>query len=258
LNASLGHALRGLRVALACLSLVASGVEVKIPLDKIIHATDGVVNRIQNNVEVALNKVASLTMDHWGDGNLFRRPLGVNSANLLTSSGIAPYSIQASNVGSGALLGSNIATGTVAVSNLATANQFSVYRTAAFTCPAGVYSALYGDSVVKDVAGGWSQANAWYVIPAAGDWQFQWSAGLTPANSGKEVFTALVINSGLVNGSVGWSNAASQTQGSVGSYLYVNALAGDKIKVQVWNGDSGSLALAVGSGNNYFQGYQLR
>ena len=245
----------------------------KVPFKKIKH-NDSETDRFQGHVEEALNQIGVQTLDDWPDGDLYKRPLGVNHGGYLTASGLASGAA-ATNIGTiggvlqGALptlvlktaavvSGANIATNTVAVSNLATANQFSVYRNAAFTCPAGVYSALYADKTVKDSAGGWSAANAWYQIPAPGDWWFSWCGGVTIANSGKEVAAALVINSGVVLGGITYSSAGSQTPSSAGSYLYCNALAGDRIKVQVFNGDSGSAAMFVGSGANFFVGYQVR
>lgn len=138
------------------------------------------------------------------------------------------------------------------------ANQLSVYRAAAFNCGPGAYSGFIADSVQRDAAGGYSTTNGVYTIPAAGDWLFTWNLGLTSVNAAKEVFSALVINSGINNGSVLWTQGSAQITTSVGSYLYCNALVNDKVMLRVWNGDAVTCAMVVGSGSNWLQGYQVR
>lgn len=240
----------------------------KPPFKKLQHP-DSIVNRIQGHVEEALNKLGDQTLDHWSDGTLFKRTIGVNFANQMTASGIAPYTIQSSNVASGTLLGMNIAAATVsgyniapasvAVSNLAPCNQVSVYRTTAFQCGNGARSPLIANVVLADVGAGYNTANGIYTLPAAGDWQFQWALGFnTMAGAAKQMFTALVLNSGEVLGGVQFSSGTNQYQASVGSYLYRNGLVGDTVALRVFNGDSVPVPMAVGSGANFFQGYQLR
>jgi hypothetical protein len=106
---------------------------------------------------------------------------------------------------------------------------------------------------------GWSAANAWYQIPADGDWQFSWLMGTSAtANANREFASELVVNSGAVFGNRQWCTAASQAQYCAGSYLYVNARAGDRLKVVFYNGDASGLPLAASSGSNYFTGWQIR
>ena len=212
---------------------------------------------IEANVQESLNVLGQRTLDQTNDGKLYRKLLGVNYDHLLTNSGIATSTITAEKILT--VSGTSLLPATVPVSALGTCNQFSVYRDAtAFTMPAGVYSALYANKTLKDVGGGWSAANAWYQLPADGDWWFAWSVFATSANAGKQFLSGIVINSGVLAGDGVYSSAASQTVGGGNSYLYVNGKAGDRIKVQLLNGDSTTVALAVGSGNNYFTGYQVR
>lgn len=61
----------------------------KVPFTKIAHDDDK-VSRIQGHVETALNKIGTQTQDDWPDGTLYRRVLGVNSANKLTADSYRP------------------------------------------------------------------------------------------------------------------------------------------------------------------------
>ena len=249
--------------------ILAFAMTLKVPFDKINHPSDDVVNRMQNNVERALQKVSGTTLDHWNDGTLFKRVLGVDSTNRVTSSGIAPYTIVASNVSSGALTnatmasgtlqGSALAAGSVDFDRMAPAGQFSVYRTGAFNCGPNAFSAFIGDTVLKDLNGGFNPSNGVYTIPANGDWQFQWAIGLAMTNTAKNVTSSLVLNSGNnVFGSEYWTAAATSNYTTVGSFLYCGARAGEKVALRIFNGDSVTSPLLTTSGTNYFQGYRIR
>lgn len=226
----------------------------KIPF-RTVEQKDEAAAKLQDNVSEALNRLGTQTLDDTADGKTYRKLIGVNFAHQLTNSGIATSTITAEKILT--VSGSSLLPATVPVSALAACNQFSVYRDAAFSCPPGVYSALYANKVIKDTGNGWSQANAWYTIPTAGDWWFSCAGGLSFTNTAKGFYTTFLINSGelVVNGQV--TTAATQYYGG-GSYLYCNARVGDKIKVQFYNGDSVAGALAVVSGQNHFTGYQVR
>lgn len=220
----------------------------KVPFRKIEHE-DEATSKLQDNVEEAINRITAQTLDDQADGKTYRKLIGVNYAHQLTASGIA-----ASTITSGL-----IATGTVTVGNLAPCNQFSVYRDTAFSLGANARSALIANRVVKDVGGGYNTGNGIYTLPAAGDWLFTWSVGInTMATDGRQMFSALVVNSGEIPGDVKWTSGASQYLSSVGTYLYCNGLAGDAVTVRVFNGDTTPRPMSVLSGGNYFQGYQVR
>lgn len=212
-----------------------------------VEQIDPAASKLQDNVSEALNRLGAQTLDDTADGKTYRKLIGVNFAHQLTASGIA-----ANTITSGQL-----ASSTVRVSNLAPCNQFSVYRDAAQTCPAGAYTTLFANRVLKDVGNGWNAAQGIYTIPAPGDWWFAWTAGALIVNAGRRVFSDLVVNSGVVRGGTSSSVAASAGVGN-GTYLYVNALAGDRVKVNFFNDDTGAVALLVSSGDNHFSGYQVR
>lgn len=241
----------------------------KIPFKTIQHV-EPTVNRFQGFVQEAFARLNASTLDDHADGTQFKRVMGVSWANQVTSSGIAPYTILSTNIASGTILGMNVApltisganltNNTVTLGKLGTANQFSVYRDAAFTCPNGAYSIVYCNKIVKDVAGGYDSSTGIYTIPSGGDWAFNFTVGLNMVSTGHPMYGALVINSGnAINGSLAQTSGATQLLISAGTFLHVNALAGDKVRFQVFNGDnSGTVTMSVASGANYFQGYQLR
>lgn len=66
----------------------------KVPYTKIAHGDDK-VSRIQGHVETALNKIGTQTQDDWPDGTLYRRVLGVNHDNLITTTSIADSGVTA-------------------------------------------------------------------------------------------------------------------------------------------------------------------
>lgn len=220
----------------------------KIPFRKVEHETEA-TSKLQDNVEEALNRLGAQTLDDVPDGKTYRKLVGVNFAHQLTASGIA-----ANTITSGQL-----ASSTVRVENLAPCNQFAVYRDTAFTMPAGAYSCLFANKTLKDVGAGWSSSQGVYTLPTNGDWQFQWSASVASCSAtGRQFYSSLLVNSGEVLGDIKWSSAASQSFVSVGHYLYVNGRAGDRIKVQFFNGDASPQSMPTTSGTNGFQGWQLR
>lgn len=212
---------------------------------------------IEANVQESLNVLGQRTLDQTNDGKLYRKLLGVNYDHLLTNSGIATSTITAEKILT--VSGTSLLPATVPVSALATANQFSVYRDTAFTLGPNARGALIANRVLKDAAGGYNTGNGIYTLPAAGDWWFTWSLGFnTMALDGRQMFSALVVNSGEILGDVKWTSGANQYVSSVGSFLYCNGLAGDTVTVRVFNGDTTPRPLAVASGLNFFSGYQLR
>ena len=226
----------------------------KIPFRKVEHK-DEPTSKLQDNVEEAINRLGAQTLDDGIDGKTYRKLLGVDYAHQLTNSGIATSTITAEKILT--VSGTSLIAATVPVSALAPCNQFSVYRDIAQTCPAGAYTTLFANKTLKDVGSGWSSANGWYQIPAAGDYWFAWTIGATYTNANRVVEADLVVNSGVVRGSVSYSVAGSASV-AVGTYLYVNARAGDRVKANFYNGDTGAIAMLVTSGDNHFTGYQVR
>ena len=220
----------------------------KIPFRKVEHK-DEPTSKLQDNIEEAINRLGAQTLDDGIDGKTYRKLVGVDYAHQLTASGIAANTITSGQ----------IATGTVTVGNLAPCNQFAVYRDLAQTMPAGAYTALFANRTLKDVGAGWNSSQGVYTLPANGDWLFQWSASVASCSAaGRQFYSSLLVNSGEVLGSIAWSSAASQSFASVGHHLYVNGRAGDRVKVQFWNGDGSPQIMPTTSGTNSFQGYQLR
>ena len=226
----------------------------KIPFRKVEHETEA-TSKLQDNVEEALNRLGAQTLDDVPDGKTYRKLVGVNFSHQLTASGIATGAVLAPNVLT--VSGTSLLPATVPVSALAACNQFSVYRDAAFTMPAGAYSALYANQTLKDTGSGWSAANAWYQIPTDGDYQFTWCMGALAAAANLNFGAELVVNSGRVLGSYVTSAAIGDAMICVGTYMYVNARAGDRVKAQYFNAGA-ALPLLVTSGYNYFQGWQIR
>lgn len=219
----------------------------KVPF-RTVEQKDDAAHKLQDNVQEAIDRLGSQTLDDQADGKTYRKLIGVNFAHQLTASGIA-----ANTITSGQL-----ASSTVRVENLAPCNQFSVYRDTAFTMPAGAYSTLFANRTLKDVGAGWNSAQGVYTLPANGDWWFSWNMGTTSASGPRLFFSSILINSGENNGTINYSSAASQTMGLPGTFLYVNGRAGDRVKVQIYNGDATPLALVAASGANWFSGYQVR
>ena len=210
---------------------------------------------LEANVQESLNLLGQRTLDQANDGKLYRKLLGVNYDHQITNSGIATSTITAEKILT--VSGTSLLPATVPVSALAACNQFSVYRDAAFTMPAGAYSALYANRTLKDTGSGWSAANAWYQIPTDGDYQFTWCMGALAAAANLNFGAELVVNSGRVLGSYVTSAAIGDAMICVGTYMYVNARAGDRVKAQYFNAGA-ALPLLVTSGYNYLQGWQIR
>jgi hypothetical protein len=140
----------------------------------------------------------------------------------------------------------------IPAANLFGANQFASFRVAAFNvAPQFAVSAFIPDTVYLDAGGGYSTANGIYTIPASGIWWFSWGLG---GNAG--LSSRLVVNSGIY--ALGSSAGSAVAGFAGGSAIYCNALVGDKVKIDITNQTATTTALSVGSGNNYFQAFQIR
>ena len=154
---------------------------------------------------------------------------------------------------------------------------FYVYSTRSKTGIAQqTFATLYGDNVVKDVAGGYSTSQAVFTIPANGDWLFGWNVpGQVTTGSGGFLQSALVINSGAGGLSSAYGASAKiyaggqqgdsgRSFGLPGQFVYMNGRVGDRVKVGLWWDESGShtagqtASMIMASGYNYFYGTLLR
>lgn len=235
----------------------------RIPFDKVVH-TDPMINRIQQNVEVALNRLGAQTLDNVPDGVTHKRAIGVDFTHLLTTSGLAAQAVTAAKIANGTVTGTQIATATVSVANLAPCNQFFAYRTGAFRIGQNANLPYIPDTVLKDGGSGFNSTLGTYTIPAggAGDWQFHWLVGVS--FNGTEPLTLnsyMTVNSGVAcatdmvltnnNGYIG--NISGK-----GNYFYCNALPGDSIAILINLDSNVSIPMTVTSGQNFFSGYQVR
>lgn len=204
------------------------------------------------------------------NGVRFKSPSGLAAGYDLT----LPPSLPSITTSSGVWMASNA--GAMGVGRI---NDFGfyVYSTRSKTGIASqTFATMYGDNVVKDTASAYSTSQAIYTIPANGDWLFGWNVpGQVTTGSGGFLQSALIVNSGAGGLSSAYGASAKiyaggsqgdggRSFGLPGTFVYMNARVGDRIKVGLHWDENGShtagqtASMTLASGYNYFYGVLLR